>query len=281
MQKADLSLRANLTRSTWVLALEVAEHVPPLREPALLANIEAHGAEGVVLSWSDSWGNGHYNMRSAEYVKYRMAALGLGLDAPATAALRRSVSTFHWFARDLTVFRRDRGAAAQFARLRSEVVRGARPVGLWSPSSETYRAYAGLAYNDFRRCGTCCGAPFDHDLEPGGASAMCRGSNFVGGVFGLSVGEAQARCTADATCAGFFVYNGSNAAARGEVRPVTRMRGRKGPPMRGWIGYERIAAPGEPRPEPRPESIDGGAARGRATASAGAGAERGAKRRAG
>lgn len=76
---------------------------------------------------------------------------------------------------------------------------------------------------------------------------MCRGSDHYGGLFNISISEAEERCTADASCAGFWVFNpystvGADGTPTGrlarpvppqwlrkagllrhEVRPVTRM----------------------------------------------------------
>ena len=60
---ADLSRRQSLGhRADWVFCTEVAEHIPPEFEEALLYNLHEHNRKGVVLSWSNlkpPHGNGH------------------------------------------------------------------------------------------------------------------------------------------------------------------------------------------------------------------------------
>ena len=60
---ADLSRRQSLGhRADWVFCTEVAEHIPPEFEEALLYNLHEHNRKGVVLSWSSlkpPHGNGH------------------------------------------------------------------------------------------------------------------------------------------------------------------------------------------------------------------------------
>ena len=65
VQTADLSRRQSLgPRADWVFCIEVAEHIPPQFEEALLSNVHEHNRKGVVLSWSSlkpPHGNGHVN----------------------------------------------------------------------------------------------------------------------------------------------------------------------------------------------------------------------------
>ena len=70
VQTADLSKRQSLGhRADWVFCIEVAEHIPPQFEQALLSNLHEHNRKGVVLSWSSLKppnGNGHVNPRVQE-----------------------------------------------------------------------------------------------------------------------------------------------------------------------------------------------------------------------
>ena len=61
-----------------------------------------------------------------------------------------------------------------------------------------YRFNASAIHNDGRRCGACCGARGDV------TSPMCKGSDPVGELHGLSLHEVQARCTEDVHCIGFY-----------------------------------------------------------------------------
>eukprot|EP00966_Prymnesium_polylepis_P198597 4602648-Prymnesium_polylepis.1 len=86
--------------------MEVAEHIPLQFESAFLANIEEHATRGVVLSWSDGWGNGHVNNRPSAYVRFRLASRGFVRDHAQTHALRASVATspFYWLRETLEVY---------------------------------------------------------------------------------------------------------------------------------------------------------------------------------
>ena len=70
VQAADLSRRQSLGyRADWVFCIEVAEHIPPQFEDALLSNLDEHNRKGLVLSWSSlkpPHGNGHVNPRVDE-----------------------------------------------------------------------------------------------------------------------------------------------------------------------------------------------------------------------
>ena len=104
---ADLTLRLSLPSADWVLAMEVAEHVPRMHEKQLLANIHRHNREGVVLSWANSAiGHGHYNPRSNAYVVHQLAQMGYAHDVRMQDVLRANVSTFPWFRHTLMAFRR-------------------------------------------------------------------------------------------------------------------------------------------------------------------------------
>ena len=61
-----------------------------------------------------------------------------------------------------------------------------------------YRFNASAIHNDGRRCGACCGARGDV------TSPMCKGSDPVGELHGLSLHEVQARCMEDVRCIGFY-----------------------------------------------------------------------------
>ena len=119
---ADLTLRLKLPSADWVLAMEVAEHVPRMHsrskqlrsrhnkqavEKQLLANIHRHNREGIVLSWANSAsGHGHYNPRSNAYVVHQLAQMGYAHDVRMQDMLRANVSNFPWFRHTLMAFRR-------------------------------------------------------------------------------------------------------------------------------------------------------------------------------
>lgn len=96
--RADLTTPLHVSRSQWVLCLEVAEHIPKAHEEAFLANLHTHNTEGIVLSWSSAKaGIGHVNPRDANYVEGAMRRLGYLEDAKGGAQLRSAVTTYSWF----------------------------------------------------------------------------------------------------------------------------------------------------------------------------------------
>ena len=96
--RADLTTPLHVSRSQWVLCLEVAEHIPKAHEGAFLRNLHDHNTDGVVLSWSSAKaGIGHVNPRDAAYVEGVMRRLGYAEDVAEGGKLRAAVSTFSWF----------------------------------------------------------------------------------------------------------------------------------------------------------------------------------------
>ena len=86
VQAADLSRRQSLGyRADWVFCIEVAEHIPPQFEDALLSNLDEHNRKGLVLSWSSlkpPHGNGHVNLRVDEVGPRRPPPLGSSAPTP-------------------------------------------------------------------------------------------------------------------------------------------------------------------------------------------------------
>ena len=104
---ADLTQRLGLPSADWVLAMEVAEHVPRVHEKQLLMNLHRHNRKGMVLSWArTNDGHGHYNPRSNDYVVHQLVQMGYAHDVPLQDALRANVSNHLWFQATLMVFRR-------------------------------------------------------------------------------------------------------------------------------------------------------------------------------
>ena len=112
VRSADLATDVSQTvgNSSWVLCLEVAEHIPKQFEGQFLRNLGATARDGLVLSWSaSSVGQGHVNARDARWVALRMRGLGWVLDKGATMTLRASVRNIFSLRDTLIVFRRSRG----------------------------------------------------------------------------------------------------------------------------------------------------------------------------
>ena len=106
---ADLSQKMSLGKpADWVACIEVAEHVPPQYEGALISNLQEHNRKGILLSWSSlkpPHGNGHVNPRSEQWVIARFAELGYTVDVKASRQLRQAAQ-LPWFKSDLFVMRR-------------------------------------------------------------------------------------------------------------------------------------------------------------------------------
>lgn len=94
-------------RFGWVLALEIAEHVPLHLEPDFLLNVHRHNSQGVVISWAPRRmsGIGHVNCRDHKEVTALFWALGYDRDVDAEETLR-SRGSFSWFAENTFIFRR-------------------------------------------------------------------------------------------------------------------------------------------------------------------------------
>lgn len=65
----DLTIPLSLPRADWLMALEVAEHVPVVSEGLFLRNLHAHNCKGIILSWAvpKQHGHGHVNLRDSKY----------------------------------------------------------------------------------------------------------------------------------------------------------------------------------------------------------------------
>jgi len=115
----DLALPvAWATPVSWVMSLEVGEHLPQDFEDTFVANLHHNNQHGIVLSWAveSQGGYGHFNERSNAYIKSKICKLGYTNDVAAEEALREA-STLWWFKNTIMVFRpsssaRERDATA-------------------------------------------------------------------------------------------------------------------------------------------------------------------------
>jgi len=91
---------------SWVMCLEVGEHIPQQYASGLLRNLRHHAQEGLVMSWSDDWeGIGHVNCLSRdEFVAKVQGETGFILDPRATEAVKASCE-IEYIARTVAVFR--------------------------------------------------------------------------------------------------------------------------------------------------------------------------------
>lgn len=93
---------------TWVMSLEVGEHLPKQFEDIFINNLHNNNKNGIVLSWAikGQGGHGHYNEQNNDYIKKKICKLGYINDLEIENKLRES-STLKWFKNTIMVFRRN------------------------------------------------------------------------------------------------------------------------------------------------------------------------------
>lgn len=104
----DLSVPFNLEKKySWVMSLEVGEHLPQQYEKIFIENLIRHAKHGIVLSWAvpGQGGHGHFNEQPNDYVKKVMGSYGWYNDVKSENKLR-SASTLPWFKNTIMVFRK-------------------------------------------------------------------------------------------------------------------------------------------------------------------------------
>ena len=108
---ADLTRQLTAKPASWLVCLEVAEHIPAQFEDAFLDNLHQLNCEGIVISWAapGQKGNGHVNPRTPAWVVQRFGKMGYVHDARAQEGLRRAAQ-LKWFQRGILVFRRQPNA---------------------------------------------------------------------------------------------------------------------------------------------------------------------------
>jgi len=101
----------------WTICTEVGEHVPQEHEDALLRNIVANTAKGVILSWVPpglgtpedptrcDTSHGHVNCQSNEHVIAKMDSLGFDIDQDLTQKMR-TAAALSWFRKTMMVFKK-------------------------------------------------------------------------------------------------------------------------------------------------------------------------------
>jgi hypothetical protein len=86
----NLAERADVDIVDWVLALEIAEHIPKKYEHIFVDNIHRHNKKGVIISWAlkGQGGYGHHNEQDNDYVKDLFSGLGYTNDLNTEGRLR-------------------------------------------------------------------------------------------------------------------------------------------------------------------------------------------------
>lgn len=99
---------------SWVLCLEVGEHIPSEYENVFLYNLDKHNKYGIILSWAvrGQGGDGHVNCLDNWEVIERVEAMGYTLDMESTTKLRLSCAEYPdtgwWFRQTLMCFRKNK-----------------------------------------------------------------------------------------------------------------------------------------------------------------------------
>ena len=91
---------------TWVVSIEVGEHIPKTGESAFISNLVAMSGHGVIISWAvpGQGGHGHVNEQSNEYVISKFHKLGFSYDTSMSLAARDAVRKHAWLRNTLMVF---------------------------------------------------------------------------------------------------------------------------------------------------------------------------------
>jgi hypothetical protein len=95
-------------RFSWILSLEVGEHIPGDFADTFISNLHTHNCRGIVLSWAMPGQNGHQhvNCQTNDWVRSKLEPLGYVSDLPLETKMRASIKTCAWLTNTLMVFRR-------------------------------------------------------------------------------------------------------------------------------------------------------------------------------
>ena len=95
------------TPFSWVMSLEVGEHLPKEFEDTFINNLHNNNKYGIVLSWAikGQGGDGHFNEQNNDYIKSKICKLGYINDIKAEKQLRKH-SSLGWFKNTIMVFRK-------------------------------------------------------------------------------------------------------------------------------------------------------------------------------
>ena len=92
---------------SWVMSLEVGEHLPKKFEDIFINNLHTNNKNGIVLSWAvkGQGGCGHVNEQNNDYIKSKICKLGYINDIESENQLRKH-SSLSWFKNTIMVFRK-------------------------------------------------------------------------------------------------------------------------------------------------------------------------------
>ena len=82
------------TPFSWVMSLEVGEHLPKKFEDIFINNLHNNNEKGIVLSWAvkGQGGDGHFNEQNNDYIKSKICNLGYINDIETEKNLRRQIN---------------------------------------------------------------------------------------------------------------------------------------------------------------------------------------------
>jgi len=114
----NLAKPINVDVVDWVLALEIAEHIPQKYERVFIDNIHQHNRKGVIISWAikGQGGYGHHNEQNNDYVESLFSKLGYSNDPSTQGELRDACKKIKdhkgnyipsWFKETIMVFRKE------------------------------------------------------------------------------------------------------------------------------------------------------------------------------
>ena len=104
----DLSEPIKLnTPFSWVMSLEVGEHLPKKFEDIFINNLHNNNKNGIILSWGTKCQGvkGDYNEQNNDYIKSKICKLGYINDIESENQLRKHPK-YRWFKNTLMVFRK-------------------------------------------------------------------------------------------------------------------------------------------------------------------------------
>ncbi|GAG70596.1 unnamed protein product, partial [marine sediment metagenome] len=108
----DDIMHLDLTKRRWVdikysfvLCLEVGEHIPAQHEQVFLDNVAEFTSKDLIFSWAvpGQGGKGHFNEQPNDYIISELLSRGLIYDEGASEKLRKFTS-LKWFKQTVMIF---------------------------------------------------------------------------------------------------------------------------------------------------------------------------------